>query len=309
MQLDPARYDAYPFPLVHVYREMLTAEGDPQESFRRLIKCFATALKFCSILAVNDYLNQRPEHPSSEIDSLLKTSLPRPSLGHWCQFLREIVRHLGPRLSLPQLAGFFPKTRVPGRRRTLPEELISVRNTWVHPDVRPAEGEAEKLYHANLPLLSRFLDDLDFLSEASLVGRVGGIQRRLHGSLPDSADVSLSTDFDETVEKEGAGRFGIWSQTPSGRRFLPLSVFLWLGHVSPPDSTTTQERILLFETLRSKKQIFYLLGDWYEFESDGIDEFNSLLGLLGDDETNLRILEDQRADNQASPSWQRLWVP
>ena len=107
-----------PYPIASLYDEM-QAETQPGVRFRSLVRCFAGFLKFISLIAVSDYLLGDYNDPT--IDELLSgEKLKRPSLGHWNEFLREILKfHLrnGTRPRIPEFSIFTSHLeRLPNRR-------------------------------------------------------------------------------------------------------------------------------------------------------------------------------------------------
>ena len=88
--------DKYPTPIAVTYQNMLETENI-QLKLRALIKVFSVSLKYSALVVISDYLRLRQDGilKNQEIDRLFVEKIARPSLGHWNNFLREMLPVLG----------------------------------------------------------------------------------------------------------------------------------------------------------------------------------------------------------------------
>lgn len=290
----------YPYPIALTYQRIFDPEIESPLRVRRVIKCFATTLKFLGVIAINEYLHARAEAPSPSLDKLLRTTLRRPSMGHWCQFLREIVKHLEDEMVMEELGDFFLEKVRKSARKRLPEELIALRNQIVHPDIWPNEEESSRHLKEYLPKLEKLLEDLSFLEKVDLVGELEGRTCRCHG-----IDPERFRSFDGSLGRElSRDNFYLVRRDRPGEPQLELSVFFWIQKTPKRD-----EDIYLYESLKSKTTL-YILGDNYIFERATVARLEEILQRFGaDDERHQRkLLDRERAANQEAPSWKRIWV-
>ena len=171
----------WPSPIALPYQDMLVTEH-VQLQFRALIKAFNSTLRYAALIALSDYLRSRTRLPEEEMEGLnqlLRERIERPSLGHWNNFLRELLaafrgqerREL---LFVPELYGFYYRVMEGEElqqrdivRRI--DHLISVRNEYVHPDIYPEDAIAAERYAQGKQDLDGLLACLSFLCDYPLV--------------------------------------------------------------------------------------------------------------------------------------------
>lgn len=252
--------DRWPSPIAVSYRQMLDCDH-VQLQFRLLIKVFATALRYSSLILIADYLRLREDEAirSDELDKLLLQEIERPSLGHWNNFLRDILavfRGRTDHLAVPELFDFYyrdtgaAKLRQQGSVRLI-DQLITLRNKYVHPDIYPKDDEARELYRTSKEQLDQLLEKLSFLQEYPLVRRwmEDGVEEECRG-VPTHAN--RHTGRQPVV-------FSLRPRAGSGRAdALELGVFAYYG----VELENQPQEILLYETFMGKR-IKYVLGNDY----------------------------------------------
>ena len=180
----------YPSIIAIAYDEMERCDNI-QLKFRALIKVFGVVLKYTALITISDYLRIREsDQKIPELDQLVKNHIERPSLGHWNNFLREIlVIFRGDKknqLFMPELFDFYYKDtggKKLKRQKSvgLIDKFIFIRNKYVHPDIYPSEKEVEEVYLQSKADLDTLLDKLSFFVSYPLVRSVNGCIEKCRG--------------------------------------------------------------------------------------------------------------------------------
>jgi hypothetical protein len=246
----------YPSPIAATYDEMLSI-GHIQLQFRMLIKVFSGTLKYSALIVISDYLRLR-EHGtvrSADLDALFVEKIERPSLGHWNNFLRDILaasREKKADLFAPELFDFYYDCS-PGRKLKTTRSverinrLINLRNRYVHPDIFRPDDETQLLYRQAKGELDALLHELCFLENYLLIRYSEGDRKGevCQGVRP----ASTFTDVQQV-------QFSLRCQSRPGPELSLGSFFCF-----PKDKAEREYDTALYESLVGKK-IMYVLGNY-----------------------------------------------
>ncbi len=160
----------YPLPIARTFESKLQ---QPQTSLHRLyglIDVFEVSLKYCAIVAIQEYVRLGLRAPMVDEEVALHFRIPK--LGNWNAFLREILRSfrgLRKQLFMPVLVDLYfdPRGR-PDRRQARVGQLINLRNRVAH-GARPSDDDANAEFTKHWPLLASLLSDLKFLISYDLI--------------------------------------------------------------------------------------------------------------------------------------------
>ena len=249
-----------PFPIAGPVAE-ISSHTDPNRRFRAVIRAFASTIKYNALLLLSDYVNRGM--PSRNANAELSRWLARPSLGHWNATIRLLLTDETSGTSAPYFSAFRDfyfevGSRKPTAAARAIDELINLRNEFIHPDVWPSSEVAASLSERSSDLLDRLVRNLDFLSEYRLVAWYPDSDRAClcHGPSPDRFLAMPSAD--RLGEQEGPYVFD-----PHGSTAVLLHPFLILAHAESDDLL----QVLLYETMRGRTAKF-LLSNRYYFDSD-----------------------------------------
>lgn len=256
----------YPSPIVSCYEEV-NENGDFAYQFRAMIRCFTAVLKYCSITVVSEYLValDAGAAPSREMTECLAGKLFRPSLGHWSEFIREGLRVLRqdnrqPEGFFAELDKFYYKSKrklSPNRGAILLNELITIRNDWLHPGLDPDPAQQPNLLKETGDRLEELLTLLGFLRDYPLFRYVNGNRESLMAvqtPLPPLTSTPLEN-----------GR--VYLEHAAGKA-IPLCVLAEFITLQEQD----KEDILFFETAKQNdgkniSLIKYILGNRFSFDT------------------------------------------
>ena len=160
---------SYPLPIARTYQSKLVESRSRLHRLFGLIDVFEVALKYCAIIAIQEYV--RLGVRSEAVDEEVALHFRRPHLGNWNAFLREILRSFHGRreqLFMPALVDLYfdPRGR-PHRRQERINQLISLRNRDAHGALMP-DQDAEQELRTHEPLLESLLLELNFLASYEL---------------------------------------------------------------------------------------------------------------------------------------------
>lgn len=295
-----------PYPIASLYQEMHD-EKQPGMRFRSLVRAFSGFLKFVSLLAVSDYLLADYEDPA--VDELLSgPKLKRPSLGHWNEFLREILQFHMRHGSEPGVHGLLDFCFNPGKTERKQsrnvvsiDKLITLRNEYVHPDIWPSDAAASRLYEQHIGMLDGLYTAASFLAEYRFIYQKQGRRLSCHGP-----DLSL---FRESESRAGDPE-GFFIEKEGER---PLAFMAFLLFDDTDDGPVLEEKpskdIMLYES-RTAKWIKYLRGNHLRYRKD--DAFVSTNEVLARLTRRLARNDSSaawhlRQDQLRSPQWDDLY--
>ena len=266
----PPRISEYPLPIAAHYA-LLDEDSEPNAYLRQIIRTFSFTLKFVSLVGLSEYLARvarSPEIGAGEIDGFLaEHKLERPSLGHFAELLRVVLKDSASWLDDSSVAGLSSimdtQRKLAKRTNQHVDNLVHVRNLFGHSDEELRSSELELLV-ASRRDLDLLLSELDWLADGQLVmGRPDGSLfacaeeiRPLQAPASTFSDVLVSglSPREETLV--------LWSW---GGHHVALPPFLIECVVADHDNEA--RRVAQFETLRGKK-IKYLYGTHHEFTED-----------------------------------------
>jgi hypothetical protein len=161
----------YPFPIARTFEAKLQQSQTPLHRLFGLTDVFEVSLKYCAIIAIQEYL--RLGVHSQQVDEEIALHFRIPSLGSWNAFLREILRTFRgqqQQLVIPELVGFYFDSRgqTIARQQQRVDQLINLRNRLAH-GARKSDDDADEEFQKHWPLLAALLGDLSFLTEHLLI--------------------------------------------------------------------------------------------------------------------------------------------
>ncbi len=261
----------YPYPIARLV-EIFVEIYDKQEAdraFREMIKLFAGAFKYSGLIIISDYLKLLREGRIGEpelskmIDKFLYVNLSGMSMGHWQYCLREITRlamHNDITLFVPELIPLYWKNnkKPSNTAKWIDNKMIPLRNDYVHSDIWIDSDIAGKMIKEYLPNLIAYIQELNFLK-----------------------NYPLQTDEDK--------RFYLQKDDHK----LMLDYFI----IYSQKDEWSKDEMLLFETLKGKN-IKYLLGNFYDFESEYIENLKSIQAFLKERLSSLESEIEQKDSAQ-----------
>ena len=161
----------YPIPIALTFKTKLQPTQSPLHRLLGLTDVFEVSLKYCAIIAIQEYLRMGVR--STEVDEEIALHFRIPSLGSWNAFLREVLRSfrgLQDQLLIPALVGFYfdERGKAVVRQQQRIDELINLRNRLAH-SARRSDDQAEEDFEKHWPQLTAFLAELSFLTAYDLV--------------------------------------------------------------------------------------------------------------------------------------------
>lgn len=297
-----SNYKVLPYPIASLYQEMLDTP-EPGHRLRALVRAFSGILKFMSLLAIGDYLDMNATDP--EVDALLTgPNLSRPSLGHWNQFLREIVNYhkrIHKTLRISGLMDFYKKSN-----KKLIDDFLRLRNEYVHPDIWPGAALADQLVKQYQPLLDQLIDSAAFLADYRFTHQKSGRKRLCMGP---SLDGFVELPYDPS-QPEG---FDLERDDEPPLPFLAFLVLTDTGVSGPELSGISSDGagdadILMYES-RVARRIKYIRGNRLAYRGEEAFATSNvaltrLKERLGDNEEHAQAAFRQA--NAELPDWQRL---
>jgi hypothetical protein len=264
-------------------------ELQPGVRFRSLVRAFSGFLKFVSLISISEYLLGGYE--DAAVDELLSgPKLKRPSLGHWNEFLREILQFHIRNGSEPRVLGlldfyFAGDRRKPSSNVAAIERFITLRNEYVHPDIWPSETTASRLYEENISLLDGLYRNAGFLTEYRFFFQQGGKRLLCHG--PDL------TAFQQGRSQQGDPE-GFFLEK-EGEAPLAFMAFLLFDEAEDSaDATETLSKDIMLYESRTAKWIKYLRGNNLRYRhEDAFIPTNDVLSRL----------TKRLAQNDANAAW------
>ncbi len=160
----------YPIPIALTFQSKLQKTQSPLHRLFGLTDVFEVSLKYCAIIAIQEYVRLGLRSP--EVDEEIALHFRIPSLGSWNAFLREVLRcfrGLQDQLLMPALVNFYFDARGKAvvRQQQRIDELINLRNRLAH-SARRSDEEAEDEFEKHWPMLATVLSELSFLASYDL---------------------------------------------------------------------------------------------------------------------------------------------
>jgi hypothetical protein len=289
----------FPLPIFSAHKEYASASCS-SERFRSGMRLFTSVLKYCSIIAIADYLQYLEEdgEPDLQLTNLLYSNLFRPSLGHWNHFLRDLLVFRRNRDGKEEsglfydLDGVYFKKRnktSPGKLGIIFNELIAIRNEWFHPGLDPDDKNAPGLILEVEEKIKEMLEQLTFLEHYLLFHFRGEIKHELMG------DVSFGWT-EEEVEKLIPCERQVFISAGNAKP-IPLNFLIELQ-----SSSGDELHFMLFETARINRQksvklMKFILGNQW-----GFDE-KLYLDLANEVHRLLRIEQKEELTEVAELNW------
>ena len=177
----------YPLPIARTFESKLQQPQTPLHRLYGLIDVFEVSLKYCAIIAIQEYVRLGVRAPA--VDEEVARHFRIPKLGNWTAFLREILRSfrgLRHELFMPALVDFYfdPRGRALDRRQERVSQLVALRNRFAH-GARPSDEDSDDEFRKNWPTLASLLTDLSFLASYDLILHdVDGSTNLLMGTEP-----------------------------------------------------------------------------------------------------------------------------
>ncbi|MFH1468455.1 MAG: hypothetical protein ABIO70_28960 [Pseudomonadota bacterium] len=275
---------AFPYVIARTYADIdEPREQDPQQRFRQVIRTFSATLKFLALTLLAEYLQTSDRtDPATPEDGELRrflsdpARLERPSLGHFAMLLELLVCATRERpSSLAGLHAALPALRAPI------QELVEIRNIYVHSDFLPGEEELSTVFSRSRLTLDAMLAQLPWLTTGELVYLQGqqafscrqDLKPRSRAGLPDQDGV-------------------YWIRGTHEIRLWPLL----LGHEEPGDPAG--QVVLQYETLygRRAKYLYRNRGEFLR-NDDLLAELKRIAAVfaIGRTEERLVLGDGERA--------------
>lgn len=151
------------------------AYHDERPSLRkllRLVDAYEALLKYCAVIAVQNFYSASLASAFPETDRLIRERILRPSLGHWAELLREVMRCFAQRRSdllSPELFDFQQKLQREGSIKQAFERLNRLRNEYVGHGATLADEDAAALVQEHEKDLQTLLEQASFLADLPLL--------------------------------------------------------------------------------------------------------------------------------------------
>ncbi len=237
--------------LMEVFVEIYDKK-EPDRAFREMIKLFASTFKYTGLIIISDYLsllrqNRLPDAKLTKmIDNFLYVNLKGMSMGHWQFCLREITRlatNNDIELIVPELIPLYwkNKKKLSNVAKWIDNKMIPLRNDYVHSDIWLDSEMADKMIQEYFPNLLAYINEIKFFRNYPLL-------------------------------QDEENRFYVENKN---KEKLTLEYFI----IYSQKDEWSKEEMLLYETLKGKS-IKYLLGNFYNFESEYIDNIKEIKAIL-----------------------------
>lgn len=157
--------------VIAVAMQEYEGEQQPFRKFHRLVDVFETIIKYCAVIAIQNFYRAGLDVEYPEVSRRLRAELPRAALGKWLGFLRETMRSFESRphaLFLPELYEFAQRASQ-GDLKSLTDEFLALRNKYVGHGATLPDNEAQVLTQQHDSNLRRLLQAAEFLTEKSLL--------------------------------------------------------------------------------------------------------------------------------------------
>lgn len=285
----------YPIPIALTYKTKLRQTPSPLHRLFGLTDVFEVTLKYCAIIAIQEYVRLGLHSP--EVDEEIALHFRIPSLGSWNAFLREVLRcfrGLQEQLLMPALVNFYfdSRGRSIARQAQRIDELISLRNRLAH-SARRSDEEAEDEFEKHRPLLETVLSDLGFLATCDLILHdEDGSGRLLMGTEP------------KVVELPAAAAAVPRGQLclVHGERMLPLSPLLLHARCGYPTRHGSCElsKIFFFNSVKRRPDFLDYSMAHHRWATDVTDRLRAII------ETSAEKIDIATPEGASATSWELL---
>jgi hypothetical protein len=281
----------YPIPIARTFQAKLQEPPSPLHRLLGLTDVFEVTLKYCAIIAIQEYLRLGLRSPA--VDEEIALHFRIPSLGSWNAFLREVLRSfrgLQDQLLMPALVNFYFAPAARQNQRI--DELINLRNRLAH-SARRSDEEAEEEYEKHWPQLASVLTDLRFLASYDLI---------LHDD-DGTAHLLMGTE-PKTIELPAAaaslprGQLGL----VHGERMLPLSPLLLHAKCGYPTRHGPCElsKIFFFNSVKRKPDFLDYSMAHHRWASDVSERLRAII------EKSAEKIDIAAPEGASAASWELL---
>ncbi len=285
----------YPIPIARTYQIKLQQTQSPLHRLFGLTDVFEVSLKYCAIIAIQEYVRLGLRSP--EVDEEIALHFRIPSLGSWNAFLREVLRcfrGLQDQLLMPALVNFYfdSQGRSVVRQQQRIDQLINLRNRLAH-SARRSDEEAEEEFEKHWPMLASVLTDLSFLASYDLL---------LHDE-DGSAHLLMGTE-PKLIELPSAasalprGQLGL----VHGYRMLSLSPLLLHARCGYPTRHGPCElsKIFFFNSVKRRPDFLDYSMAHHRFASDVTERLRAII------ESSAEKIDIAAPEGASAASWELL---
>jgi len=242
---------SFPHPVAATWHRVSLVTSDA-DRIDRLFGSLEVTVRLLDGILLADYLRG----PADEGVERALENLERPSMGHWVQLLRALVKALRGRRPAPFVPEILPWYLDKGRPSEIArhiDELVQLRNDHVHGH-RLAASEQEARVGYLIETLRTVLGRLDFLagyrlfrvmtSEWSRQGRFDGRVQFLSGVAAQAEPIRAHWKPPLLVDC-------VYLTNPDGSAFLEVSPFLMVLH----DAGPREDRVFVMAATRKRKKL------------------------------------------------------
>ncbi len=285
----------YPIPIALTYKTKLHETPSPLHRLFGLTDVFEVTLKYCAIIAIQEYVRLGLHSP--EVDEEIALHFRIPSLGSWNAFLREVLRcfrGLQEQLLMPALVNFYfdARGRPVAKQQQRIDELINLRNRLAH-SARRSDEEAEDEFEKHWPLLATVLADLGFLASYDLI---------LHDE-DDSGRLLMGTE-PKVVALPAAAATVPRGQLclVHGDRMLPLSPLLLHARCGYPTRHGSCElsKIFFFNSVKRRPDFLDYSMAHHRWATDVTERLRAII------ETSAEKIDIAAPEGASTTSWELL---
>ncbi|MEO0603766.1 MAG: serine/threonine-protein kinase, partial [Myxococcota bacterium] len=242
---------SFPHPVAATWHRVSLVTSDA-DRIDRLFTSLEVLIRMLDGFLLADYLRG----PSTDGVERALDNLERPSMGHWVQLLRALVKAIDrrkPRAFVPELVPWYLDKGRPSEVARQIDELVQLRNEHVHGH-RLAAGEQTARVNHVMETLRTILGKLDFLagyrpfrvmtSEVSRRGRFDGRIQFLTGAAAQAEPIRAHWQVPLIADC-------VYVTNPDASAFLEVSPFLQVLH----DSGPREDRVFVVAATRKRKKL------------------------------------------------------
>ncbi len=285
----------YPLPIARTFDSKLQQPQTPLHRLYGLIDVFEVSLKYCAIIAIQEYVRLGVRAPA--VDEEVARHFRIPKLGNWSAFLREVLRSFRGRrqeLFMPSLVDFYYDARGKAldRRQERVSQLVALRNRFAH-GARPSDEDSDDEFRKHWPTLAALLGDLSFLSSYDLILREeDGSAYRMMGTEPKAVELPAAAS---TV---GSGQLCLVQNA----HVLPLSPLLLYARCDyrTPHGLCSENKIFFFNSLKHRPDFLDYWMSHHRLAGDVTDRLRSII------EHSAEHIELAAPEGASAASWELL---
>ncbi|MEN0066882.1 MAG: serine/threonine-protein kinase [Myxococcota bacterium] len=242
---------SFPHPVAATWHRVSLVTSDA-DRIDRLFGSLEVVIRLLAAFLLPDYLRG----PADEAVERALANLERPSMGHWVQLLRALVKALANRRLSPFMPEVVPWYLTKGRPSDVAkqiDELVQLRNEHVHGH-RLAAGEQEARVNHVIETLRTVLGKLDFLagyrpfrvmtSELSRKGGFDGRVQFLTGVAAQAEPVRAHWESQLLADC-------VYLAKPDGSAVLEVSPFVQVVH----DAGPREDRVFIVAATKKHKKL------------------------------------------------------